>query len=343
MKKIQLHKNESYWLLDEKLVELVRDRLSAESLSTYPEYGTLKKHISEYVERPLDEICITAGSDAAISIITELCVRKGLKIILPTPTFYGYERILIRHQAEVVPTFYRERDGQFIFPLQETLEEITTRSAVFLCNPNNPLGCVIPKNELDEMLERARENDALVVMDEAYFEYGGESLVQMVGQQPLIVLRTLSKAMGLSGARVGYAVSTPDIVRAMEKMQLPWPVAHQSACAAETLLEHRDQIKKRRDRFMKARETFAQALTKIAGLVVYPSHTNFVLLRVNSAPQIANALAEKGIIVATTDFMTSYPEGKALLHDTLRLVIPSPEDTPRVLEVLSEWSLQTVR
>ena len=337
---ISLHQNECYWLLDEALVKVVKSGVDAAALSTYPDYTELKVALASYADTVPESVCVTAGSDSAISLLTELCIHKGQKIILPVPTFYGYERILARHGAEVMPTYYTEKDGKFEFPLKETLQAMTEGSAVFLCHPKNPLGSIIEEAELEVLFDAAKNKNALIVLDEAYFEYGGTTHVGRVNDQPMVVLRTLSKAFGLSGSRIGYAISSPDIIRSMQKLQLPWPVAHTSANAALALLEQATKVAERREAVLSERKLFKDELSKISGLETFESATNFILVRTDHALEIAAGLKEQGIFVATTDFMTGFDMARELLASTLRIAIPSPEDREEVLDAIREVSLQ---
>jgi histidinol-phosphate aminotransferase len=337
---IPLHQNESYWLLDEELMELIKSELDASIFSTYPEYERLKDMLAEYAGVPSDSICVSPGSDAAISLLTELCTRKGQRIILPVPTFYGYERILARHGADIVPTYYSEKDDRFEFPLKETLANINDNCAIFLCHPNNPLGCIIEEAELEVLFDAAKSQNALVVLDEAYYEYGGTTNVDRVLDQPMAVLRTLSKAFGLSGARIGYAVSSPDIIRSMQRLQLPWPIAHSSAVSALVLLKNEKKVARRREAVLTERDIFKTELAKVPGIEVFESATNFLLARTDNAAEFAAKLKERGILVAVTDFMTGFDIARELLASTLRIAIPSPDDREYVLDAFHEVSLQ---
>ena len=337
---VQLHQNECYWLLDEKLTEIVRAKIDASVFSTYPEYAPLLAALAIYAKTPPESICVSAGSDAAISILTELCIHKGMKVVLPVPTFYGYERILARHGLGVIPTYYTEKDGAFEFPLKETLAELKEDTALFLCHPNNPLGCTIPESDLEVLFESAKEKNALVVLDEAYYEFGGTTYADRVLDQPMVVLRTLSKAFGLSGARIGYTISSPSIIKSMQKLQLPWPVSNPSVVAASALLENAELVALRRQLVLSERDKFKDELMKIPGIETFASATNFVLARTDNAREVADKLKEQGILVATTDFMTGYEVARELLASTLRIAVPSPEDRKRVVQAIREITLQ---
>jgi histidinol-phosphate aminotransferase len=335
---IPLDRNESYWLLDD---ELVREFSSSgkKDFSTYPDYAEFKNELARYVGVDVSQLCITPGSDAAIQTFAQACVGMGGEAILPVPTFYGYESILERVGAVITPVHYTENDGAFIFPIEGTLEALRKPGvkALFLCQPNNPLGCNITDTDAERLISAAKENNVLLVSDEAYFEFSGKTLLPLLSEMSnLIIIRTLSKGFGLSGARIGYCIAAPEYIQKMEALMLPWPVANQSLFAARTALAHTDHILERLQLVIQEREKFINALKEIKGVIVYGSETNFVLIRVPSAVQVMQALLTAGIKVALGERMSRFPEAKSLLSNTLRVAIPSPEHVETVLNCLRE-------
>lgn len=333
-----LDRNESYWLLDDDLGRLA-SAVSTKELSTYPEYGELKRSLAAYAGVSEEQVLITPGSDAAIEHIARAYAGEGGEVILPVPTFYGYESILERVGAPMFPISYEEHDGRFVFPLAKTIEALAkgTGKILFLCHPNNPLGSPLPSSVISALVTAARGTDTLVVSDEAYFEFSsGTSFLPFLAELPnLVIIRTLSKAFGLSGARVGYAIAAPEIVKRVEQFLLPWPVTYLSVSAALALLANADAVKARRDMVIAEREHFIQSLRAISGVVAYPSETNFVLIRVPDAERVRDALSGQGIRVALGESMSRFPEAKELLKDTLRIATPAPESKAHFLSILS--------
>lgn len=324
-----LDRNESYWLLDDELMEAAC-AAGARELSTYPDYGELKNALAKYAGVEKDQMLVTPGSDAAIEHIARAYAGGGGEVILPVPTFYGYESILDRVGAKILPITYKERDGRFVFPLAETIDALAKGSAkvLFLCHPNNPLGCPLSSEDISALVEAARAGDTLIVSDEAYFEFSsGTTFLSHLAELPnLIVIRTLSKAFALSGARVGYAIAAPEVVKKLERLLLPWPVAHLSVAAALALLTRADKVQTRRAVVIAGREHFTQALQTIPGVLAYSSETNFVLVRVPDAARARDVLLAQGIRVALGESMSRFPEAKTLLKNTLRIAVPAPND-----------------
>ena len=332
-----LDRNESYWMLDDELLAAVRAP-GARALSTYPDYDELKSALATYAGVAPENILVTPGSDAAIEHIARAYAGSGGGVILPVPTFYGYESILERVGAQVIPVTYEERNGRFVFPLARTLEALAsgTAKALFLCHPNNPLGCPLSSEDISSLVAAARGSGTLIVSDEAYFEFSsGASFLPHLAELPnLIVLRSLSKAFALSGARVGYAIASADIIQKVGKLMLPWPVAHISVAAALALISRADKVKVRRESVIVARGHFLEALRAVSHVTAYSSETNFILVRVPDAARVRDALLAQGIRVALGSSMSRFPEARALLRDTLRIAIPAPESEVSCIESL---------
>ena len=334
-----LDKNESYWLLDDELVSAIQPP-TIQELSTYPDYGELKAALARYAGVALEQILVTPGSVAAIEYIARTYTENDGKAILPVPTFYYYEIILESAKAQVTPIAYEEKDGRFVFPLAKTLEALKKGSAkvLFLCHPNNPLGCALSPEDISALVAATRESDTILVSDEAYFEFSsGTSFLPYLAELPnLIIIRSLSKAFALSGSRVGYVIAAPEIVKRLEKIMLPWTVAHASVVATLALLTQAKKVGERRQAVISAREHFAESLRTIPGVTTYPSETNFLLVRVPDAVRVRDALLKQGIRVALGEPMSRYSEGKMFLKDTLRIVVPAPESEVLFIQALQE-------
>ena len=334
-----LDRNESYWLLDDELVKASRTTGGRE-LSTYPDYGELKNALAKYagVEREL--LLVTPGSDAAIEHIARVYAGNGGEVVLPVPTFYGYEFILDRVGAKIVSIPYKEQDGRFIFPIAETIAALAAGSAkvLFLCHPNNPLGCPLSQEDMLALIEAVRGSSTLLVSDEAYFEFSsGTTFLPYLAKLPnVIIIRTLSKAFALSGTRVGYVLAASDIIKKIERSMLPWPIAHSSVAAALALLARAGAVKSRRNIVITEREHFIKTLETLPNVIAYPSETNFVLVRVPDAARVRDALLTHDIRVALGESMSRFPEARVLLKDSLRIAVPDPESEMSLISALRE-------
>ncbi|MDB5238469.1 MAG: histidinol-phosphate aminotransferase [Candidatus Kaiserbacteria bacterium] len=331
---IALQHNESYWLLDEVLLAAYSS-VTTKEYSTYADYSEIAAALARYAGVQADQILVTPGSDAAIRVLAELYAKDGKRVLLPVPTFYGYERIFKTVGLAYDTVCYRENGGQFIFPTEATITCIQEGTdVVFLCQPNNPLGSRIPQEDLDRILDAAQKKGTTVVIDEAYFEFAETSSIGRLSRQPLIILRTLSKAFGLAGARVGYCIARSDTVAALRERMLPWPVAHSSAYAALRGLEHIDHIRERVRAVIAQRDVFMAALRELPRITPYSSETNFILMRVPDSGSMQTTLSEQGIMVARGDVMSGIASAQDVLRNTIRASVPSAEHLGRVIECM---------
>lgn len=331
---IPLHRNESYWLLDTPGLHALAAP-DVRSLSTYPDYGGLSERIALLHGVSEDSITLAPGSDAAIAAIAELCAHHGWRALLPLPSFYGYERILSRYQVPTTPVYHeRDADG-FVFPEAGTLAAIEEGGVdiVFLCNPNNPLGDLIPEETLTRIIGRARSRGIRVVIDEAYADFDNPSRIGEI-DETVSVIRTFSKGYGLAGARVGYCLSDPGFADELAASLLPWPIAHASTVAALRALELEETIAQRRMLLIAERERFARGLAGIPGFRTYPSRGNFIFVDVPDPQRIAAALAAELILVAQGSSLSFDPHARTLLSSGLRFSTPAPDDHERVIATL---------
>jgi histidinol-phosphate aminotransferase len=273
-------------------------------LNEYPPGGYLELHAAaaDYVGVQPEQIVLGAGSDSLIHLIARTYLgagRKAAVVDVPTYSLYG---IASQIEASEVTSC--------------TLEEAPEVSVIWICNPHNPVGSVYPCAEIVALAKR--RPGALIVIDEAYVEYGGESMVPYLSEAPsCVVLRTLSKAFGLAALRVGYAVCSPPVAAELRKRSEPAPVtAPSAAIAAAALRDPRLDV----EPTVQERERVRSALLE-AGFDCPPSAGNFLLLRVENADSLAEQLEAKGLV------LRRYPNG-------LRFTVRLPAENERLLEAL---------
>jgi histidinol-phosphate aminotransferase len=273
-------------------------------LNEYPPGGYRELHAAAagYVGVRSEQIVLGAGSDSLIHLVARTYLgagRKAAVVDMPTYSLYG-----IASQIEGA-----EVEGC-------SLENVPEVSVIWFCNPHNPVGSVYPCAEIVALAKR--RPDALVVIDEAYVEYGAESMVPYLAEAPnCVVLRTLSKAFGLAALRVGYAVCAAEVAAELRKRSEPAPVTAPSATiAAAALRDPRLDV----EETVQERERVRTALLE-AGHDCPPSAGNYLLLRVEKADELAEELEAKGLV------LRRYPNG-------LRFTVRLPAENDRLLEAL---------
>jgi histidinol-phosphate aminotransferase len=200
-------------------------------------------------------------------------------------------------------------------------------AVTIVCSPNNPTGSTLSVADVERL---CRQDDGLVVIDEAYHEFSGRTAVPLLERHPnLVVLRTFSKAMALAGLRVGYLLASPELVREVNKARLPYNLNFFSQAAAIAALEEKDVLAKSVGRLVAERERLLARLSDVPGVRAWPSEANFFLLECLAAPPEAvfAGLLRRGVLVRD---VTSYP----MLSRCLRVSVGSEKENDAFLHAL---------
>ncbi len=199
---------------------------------------------------------------------------------------------------------------------------MSIRKALLLCSPNQSAGPLISEPELIVLIEKATELGIPVVIDEAYYEFGGYTAIPLLKTYDnVIVLRTFSKAFGLAGVRLGYTVAAPSVITEINKLKLPWAVNHFSVYAGETVLMHQDYLKKKTEEIKKLKDKLFDVLTS-TGLHCYHTDTNFIIAKTDGHKDLIEKLREAGILVNS---VSEYPFSNGILKNGIRISTPSKE------------------
>lgn len=269
------------------------ERASAETVTRYPQVysSLLKEALSEYVGVPAAMVVTGCGSDDVIDSAIRAFAEPGELLAHPDPTF------------PMVPTFARMNGVVPVaVPLTSSFDAnpdrmlATGARIIYVCSPNNPTGTLVTRAAIEALLAGA--GDRIVIVDEAYAEYSGESVTDLLASsERLLVVRTMSKAFGLAGLRVGYAAGAPALVAEVEKSRGPYKVnALASRAAVAALGEGMEWVREHVALAIEYRERLTAEL-QLRGLSPIPSSANFVLLPVRGAPAIARKMRDREIAV----------------------------------------------
>jgi histidinol-phosphate aminotransferase len=220
--------------------------------------------------------------------------------------------------------------SEFQFDVTALHECVATSRAdlVILCSPNNPTGCRIEDEDLAKL---ATSFDGLVVVDEAYHEFSGRTVVPLLRELPnLIVLRTFSKAMAMAGLRVGYLLSSPELVREVHKATLPYNLNFFSSTAAEVACEKYALLKPQIYMIVAERDRLLKEFSAIPGLEPVPSAANFMISRTPVAPRVLfDEMLARDILIRD---VSRYP----MLSDYFRVSAGSPPENDKLTAALKE-------
>lgn len=296
----------------------------AESVARYPSTYSreLRVAIGAYIGASPDEILVGAGSDEVMSCAFRALAEPNECLAYMDPTFVMVHAFGATNSLNPTPVSLTANWDLDVEGLLQTGAAIT-----YVCSPNNPTGTALPRASLEALFQRAT---GIVVLDEAYAEFAGTNFAcEAPHCDGVLVLRTFSKAFGMAGLRVGYAVGARPLIAELEKARGPYTVSAGSERAALAALEH-DQwwVSSRVTELNDARDWFRDALLS-QGYSVLPSCANFVLVRVPNADAAVQALRARGI--ATRGFSRLPTVG-----DCVRITVAPRAVMSRVVQALRE-------
>lgn len=263
-----------------------------------PLASRLRKRLAEYVGCSPENICVTNGSDEAIDLLVRIFCEPGKGSITVREPTYGMYRVVADINDVKV-----DDNGE----------------VVFLCSPNNPTGELIDDDIVEEYLKR----DCVVVIDEAYFEFAGKTWADKIDEyENLVVLRTMSKAWGAAGIRLGYVVASQCVIDLLQKVKPPYNVNALSQQKALEILSKEGEMRRNVELILSERERVKEELENF-GFNVYPSEANFLLFEATAGTY--EKLLDGGIVIR--DRSKDIP-------NTLRVSIGSPEQNNKFLSIL---------
>ena len=298
--------------------------------SRYPDFTPQRLHerLAEFSGWKPEGILAGNGSNELIQAVLMVTIGPGKRVLISEPTFALYRQITTVLGGEVVSV---PLTPQLTYDSEALLSAVksTQPDVIIVCSPNNPTGCVMEASDLVALLEAS---PGLVVVDEAYFEFSGQTAVPLLGRYSnLIVLRTFSKAMALAALRVGYLLADPELVREVAKAVLPYNLNAVSQTAAEVAVEmFESKLAPLVQTICSERDRLYVELQRIPGLVPVQSRANFMVVRSQLEPRrVFDELLQRDILIRD---VSKYP----LLQDYFRVSVGTPEENDLLLAALRE-------
>ena len=302
---------------------------AAASVALYPDAACyqLTRDLAAHWRIEPENLILGNGSDEIIQFIGLAFLQPGDEVLTAHPSFVRYEAAAVLNEASLIEVPLR--DYRFDLPVMaERLSERTR--VVFIANPNNPTGTIVTRAELEWFLDQVPER-AVVVMDEAYFEYADspgypDSWEYARQGRNVIVLRTFSKIYGLAGLRVGYGMARPELIGYLHQVREPFNVNSLAQAAACASLRDPDQVKRSRETNREGKVRLSAAFEAM-GLPAVPTEANFILVDVKRESRaVYEGLLRRGVIVRTGDVFG--------LSTHLRVTIGTADQNERFLEAL---------
>ncbi len=326
---VKLNQNECPFDVPEGLKRTILEEASAANWGRYPDFVPtgIKTRIAERHGVSPDWVLIGNGSNELIQAAFLATVGAGSRVVISVPTFslYALMNTVTGGGLHQVPL--REDMTFDVERLIETAASPETKLVV-LCSPNNPTGSCLDLSDIERI---AHTSPGLIVIDEAYHEFGGETAVRLLKDHPnLIVTRTFSKALGAAGLRIGYSLANSALTQEIEKVKLPYNVNLISLIATRHLLDEQDTIDERVALIVAERERVNTALSNLPGITTFPSQANFVLFRLDEAVESTfHGLIERGVLIRD---VSHYPK----LDRCMRVTIGTHTENTTFLEALTQ-------
>lgn len=277
----------------------IKEALVQASIERYPdsEATELGQSLAKKLNIAPTNLIIGSGSTELIRLVTTAYFGSEDVVIIPQPTYGEYEIAchLVGAQVLKQPTL---EEANFRLNVAETVDLIREHrpKGIFLCNPNNPTGQCLSKEELEKILSVAE--DSLVILDEAYIAFTENTWasVDLIDCGNVVILRSMTKDYALAGLRLGYAVAAESIISVLKRVRPPWNVSSVAQAAGVFALKADGYLEECRIRINEAKEFLVEGLKRL-GLSPLPSQTNFFLVKVDDAARFRQALLRKGILV----------------------------------------------
>ena len=328
--RVKINQNENPWDIPARIKTESLRRMEGRKWSRYPDFtpASLHSRLAEFSGWPAKGIIAGNGSNELIQALLMVTVGPGKRVLICEPTFALYRQIATVLGGEVISLPLTSDLGYDTDALHRGAKDLQPHVTI-ICSPNNPTGCVMDDGDLRTLL---KATNGLVVIDEAYHEFSGHSVVGLLrDHENLIVLRTFSKAMALAGLRVGYLLAAPELATEVSKAVLPYNLNAVSQTAAEVAVEmYEDELRPLVQRIIVERERLFGELGGIAGLAPVRSNANFMVVRSSINPkQVFAELLKRNILIRD---VSGYP----MLSDYFRLSVGTPEENDLLLSALKE-------
>lgn len=322
-----LNANESPINMFDDWQDEILAELKTESINLYPSSNCdrLRQMLSKINDCSEENIVCGNGSDEIIKMITEVFVDQGDKVIIPTPTFSEYFTSVTVAGGEIIPV---KAKADFSFDADAIIIAANQNQAklIFLCVPNNPTGLAMADSDISRIID---ETESVIAIDEAYFEfYGKTSVAIALKNERVIIMRTLSKAFGVAGIRLGYAIAHPQTIDLIQRVRMPYNISALTQAVARVALRNFEQITSITQMMIEERQRITDQLC-LLDLEIIDSQTNFILYRSDKYMQLLNAFETSKIGVRV------YPKDP-MLEKCIRISLGTKEANDAVIAVFKE-------
>jgi histidinol-phosphate aminotransferase len=324
---IKLDSNENFALDAQFVRDIAKEAASRVDLREYPidELDQLYGQLGRYAGVDEKYVAAGSGSDQIIELLLSTLGCRRATVFTPTFSYFVNRCDLHDIKVDWVPL-----GANFEMRQKEFLKSASRSDLVYICSPNNPTGNQFGRQTIVDDIIDSLEGRALVLVDEAYVDFADYSLSsEATRRDNVIVLRTLSKAFGLAGARVGYMIANQKFVNVFKStIQSPYPISVLSLAIASQVLARSDQVKKTINAVCRERTRVLERLSRFEGIQAFRSDSNFIFIETGrNYPAISKSLAAAGIMVKLLGNVAGH-------RGCMRVTVGTPEINDRFLQTV---------
>ncbi|MCW4024336.1 MAG: aminotransferase class I/II-fold pyridoxal phosphate-dependent enzyme [Candidatus Bathyarchaeota archaeon] len=326
-----------------KAVEAVKEY--AKLIRFYPDPNPveLKTEIAKYVGHGVEpeNVILGNGSIELIYMITEI-LSAPFKALIPVPSFTEYEKAALRVNGE---TTFLQLPENFVLENDKIKAAITDDTKILcICNPHSPSGALYSREDLLDLVDYCQKKDVIFSVDENYIEFAKkgeyETLAGMVKEyENLFVIRSVTKFYGMPGIRLGYGIASENLIEKLEVVRQPWSINSLAGYASLAAFSDKEFIQNTKETIEKEREDFAKNLSQIEGLQVFPSVTDFLLVKILNrkltSTMLKEQMAKQGMLIR--DCCTFV----GLDDSYVRVTVRSAEDNQKLTEAFKKVTAKT--
>ena len=300
-------------------------------IQNYPDLhsSALLSSLRRYTHLPKSNLLVGNGAIEIIYNFSFALLSNKTKVLIPVPTFQEYETATRLYNGKIL--YFKTMD------LSENIDSFVSRipqnGCVFLCNPNNPTGKLLPKKQVLSIIKAAKKLSSIVFVDECFIELvpdSNESVISYVKKYDnLFVLRSLTKSFGLPGIRIGYAAASKQMIEILQKIKIPWSVNSLAQNSASIALKNKSHLVKSRSVIKKELKYLKNKIVQLDGFKCHDSSTNFILIKTrhDSTKLQQKLLKDKILIRDCKNF-------RGLNNHYIRIAVKSHKDNLKLVRAL---------
>lgn len=313
------------------ITKIINKNRSLFSVYPDPNSSKLRDDLQKYTGIKKNQIIVGNGATEIIYNFSKIFLHKDSKVLIPIPTFGEYE-VASRLSGSKITFFKTMNLNKSISEFQDLMPKT---DCIFVCNPNNPTGMLISKNNLLKILEYAYNKSVFMFLDECFIELvpnSNESLIPYLKEfDNLFILRSLTKSFGLAGLRIGYGLGNKKIIDVLQRIKIPWNVNGLAQTAASEALSNTPHLNKTKKLIKNELKFLKDSISKINGFVCYDSSTNFILIKSKmNSKKIQEKLITKKILIRNCSNF------RGLDNKFIRVAVRTHKENVKLVRALEE-------